>query len=65
MIDVSCICKFDNVLVMRDTLNQALVSEITRTTVCMLRLLHIIPCLCKRKLDIDLCRVSDPKQATL
>lgn len=50
---------------MKDTLNQALVSEITRTTVCMLRLLHIIPCLCKRKLDIDLCRVSDPKQATL
>jgi hypothetical protein len=38
MIDGSCICKFDNVLVTKDTLNQALLYEITRTTVYMLRL---------------------------
>jgi hypothetical protein len=52
---------------MKDTLSQALLSKIRRTTVCVSRLSHMTLSTCKRKkyfLNIDICRVTDPKQAT-
>jgi hypothetical protein len=60
MIDGSCICKFNNVLVMKDTLNQVLLSKVCRTAVWVLLLSHMIRFLCKRKLNIDLCSKQPP-----
>ena len=64
MIDEFCICKFDNVLVMKGTLNQALLSKICRTTVCISRLSTDDPF--RRKtycLNIDLCSGANLRQA--
>jgi hypothetical protein len=40
MIDEFCICKFDDVLGMKGTLNQALLSKICRTTVMHVEISH-------------------------
>jgi hypothetical protein len=64
MIDEFCICKFDDVLVMKGTLNQALLSKICRTTVCISRLSTDDPF--RRKtycLNIDFCSVPNLRQA--